>query len=77
MVSRSEADKAWKAGLKALKTGIFKWKPDVNGAAIHFEQAAKGFQLAHAWPEAISAYEKMSECNEKLHDMWAAGRGYE
>ena len=53
MVSLSEADKAWKDGLKALKTGIFKWKPDVNGASIHFERAAKGFQLAHKWPEAI------------------------
>jgi hypothetical protein len=43
MVSLSEAEKEWKLGLKALKTGLFKWKPDVNGAAIHFDKASKGF----------------------------------
>jgi hypothetical protein len=77
MVSLSEAEKEWKLGLKALSTGLFKWKSDHNGAAIHLDKAAKGFQMNHKWTEAINCYSKLAECNEKLHDMWACGRNNE
>ena len=37
----SEADKEYKNGDKAIKTGILKWSPDYTEGAMHFSKAAK------------------------------------
>jgi len=42
----SEAEKAFKKGESALKTGLFKWSADHLGASMFFEQAAKAFKEA-------------------------------
>ena len=39
--SVEEADKNFKAGKKALKTGLFQWSPNYLEGAMHFERASK------------------------------------
>lgn len=38
---QQEADKNFKDGEKALKTGLLKWSPDYLEGAMYFEKAAK------------------------------------
>lgn len=37
-----EAEKNFKEGQKALKTGLFQWSPDYTSAVMYFEDAGIG-----------------------------------
>jgi gamma-soluble NSF attachment protein len=64
----ADADSEYKKGLKCVKTGLFKWKPDYAGAAIHFEAAAKAYEQARNPEGAANAYEKLAETNEFMNE---------
>jgi hypothetical protein len=64
----SEGDSEYKKGLKCLKTGLFKWKADVPSAAIHFEAAAKAYELSRNNEGAINAYEELAKANELMNE---------
>lgn len=69
----SEAEKAFKKGESALKTGLFKWSADHLGASMFFGQAAKGFKEAGEKKKALAAYLKLADCSEKLNENWTVG----
>ena len=71
--SLAEAEKAYKKGESALKTGLFKWSPDYLGASMHFDKASKGFKEAGERQKALKAFLKLSECSEKLNENWSVG----
>ena len=64
----SEGDSEYKKGLKCIKTGLFKWKPDFPSAAIHFEAAAKAYELSRNIEGAINAYEQLAKVNEQMNE---------
>lgn len=43
-----DAEKNFKKGQEALKTGLFKWSADHLAAALYFEKAAKQFKALGA-----------------------------
>ncbi len=65
--SLAEAEKAFKKGESALKTGLFKWSPDYLGASMHFEKASKGFKEAGERQKALQAFLRLADCSEKLN----------
>jgi|688.fasta_scaffold587777_1 hypothetical protein len=52
----ANAQKKFKEGKDALKTGLFKWSKNYAEAAIRFEQAAKLFKELGDHKSAIEAY---------------------
>lgn len=52
----------------SIKTGLFKWKPDYIGAAIHFEAASRGFEISGNTDGAIRAYNRLAEANDKMNE---------
>jgi hypothetical protein len=64
----ADGDSEYKKGLKAMKTGIFKRKPDCATAAVHFEAAAKAFELSRNVDGAINAYEQLGKANEMMNE---------
>eukprot|EP00056_Hartaetosiga_gracilis_P019613 m.15138 g.15138 ORF g.15138 m.15138 type:complete len:410 (-) comp7812_c0_seq1:195-1424(-) len=51
------------AGEKALKTSLFKWKPEYDIAVAEFEKAGLHFKLAKLYKQAADAYVRASECH--------------
>jgi hypothetical protein len=47
---------------------LFKWKPDYVSAAIHFEAAARGFEISGNSDGAIRAYNRLAEANDKMNE---------
>lgn len=43
-LSLEQADKEFKKGEAAIKTGVFKWSADYLEATNHFEKAAKAYR---------------------------------
>ena len=70
-----DAEKAFKKGEAALKTGLFKWSAKFDEGQMYFEQAAKGFKQAGEKPRAIEAYLRYSACCESLNEMYGAAEG--
>jgi len=55
-----EAEKEFKKGEKAIKTGLLKWSADYLEGTMHFERAAKLFKDAGVKDKAVKAYLKYS-----------------
>ena len=51
-----------------MKTGFFKWKPDISSAAFHIAEAAKKYKGGGCPKLAIDAYLIQAELNEKLNE---------
>lgn len=64
----SEAENEYKQGVKAMKTGLFKRKPDLASAAIHFEAASKAFERERNTVGAMNAYEQLGKVNEQMNE---------
>ena len=64
-----------KAGLKAIKTGAFKWSADYTEGAMHFQKAAKIFKSLGQKDKAMECYLKFSMCSEKINEMYGAADG--
>ena len=64
----SEGDSEYRKGLKCLKTGLFKWKSDIPGAAIHFEAAAKAYDQSRNNEGSLNAYEQLGKANELMNE---------
>lgn len=54
-----------KAEKKAM-VSLTQWKPDYEGAAALFEQAANVYKNSNRKKQAAVAFEKLSACKEKL-----------
>jgi len=65
------------AAAKHLKTGMLKWKPDWDMAGAEYEKAAIAFRVAKATPQAIGAFVKASEANQKMASLFAASKHLE
>lgn len=63
-----DGESEYKKGLKAMKTGLFKRKPDTATAAIHFEAAAKAYELSRNIDGAINAYDQLGKANEMMNE---------
>ncbi|KAK2190916.1 hypothetical protein NP493_65g07041 [Ridgeia piscesae] len=48
-----------------MQTGLFKWKPDYDGAASEYSKAATAFKNAKAYEQTISSLMKASEVQKK------------
>ena len=64
----SEGESEYKKGLKCMKTGLFKRKPDLTSAAMHFEAAAKAYEKERNTDGAINAYEQLAKVNEQMNE---------
>ena len=64
----TEAQKEMVKGQKCLKTGLFQWHPDHSGASMHFDAAAKAFQLAGAYSQATASYEQLGLCYKAMNE---------
>ena len=64
----ADADSEYKKGLKAMKTGIFKRKPDCATAAVHFQAAAEAYERSRNTEGAINAYEQLGKANEMMNE---------
>lgn len=73
--SLDEAEKFYKKGEEAIKTGVFKWSPDYLLGCSNFEKAAKAFRDAGLKDKAVQAYLKYSLCSEKINEFYGAGEG--
>eukprot|EP00331_Platyophrya_macrostoma_P014122 CAMPEP_0176433428 /NCGR_PEP_ID=MMETSP0127-20121128/16017_1 /TAXON_ID=938130 /ORGANISM="Platyophrya macrostoma, Strain WH" /LENGTH=240 /DNA_ID=CAMNT_0017815855 /DNA_START=6 /DNA_END=724 /DNA_ORIENTATION=- len=71
------AEKKYKEGLEALKTGLFKWNKDYASAAMAFDDAVKLYKLAKDSQGAVKTYYKLIECNDKLNDHWSLAKNHE
>ncbi len=71
----AQAEKDYKKGEKALKTGLFKWNADFNEGQMYFEKAAKAFKLQGEKQRAADAYLRYSACCEQLNEMYGAADG--
>ncbi|KXS22082.1 TPR-like protein [Gonapodya prolifera JEL478] len=69
------------SGEKALKPsslfGFVKAKPDYETAALHFDKAATAFKSCNAFEDAVSAYLKCAECQEKLDSLFPSAKSLE
>jgi tetratricopeptide (TPR) repeat protein len=64
----AEAEKAMKKGDAALKTGLFKWKPDHIEASMQYEKAAKLYKQLGDKMKAIEAFLKWSASCENENE---------
>lgn len=58
-----EANKYMENGHKHMKTGLLKWTPDHENAAVEFAKAAKTFKEAGIHQKAIEANELAAKCH--------------
>lgn len=73
--SLQEADKQYKKGEQAIKTGLLKWSADYLEGAMFFEKAAKIYKENGVKDKAIKAYLNYSLCSEKLNEFYGAAEG--
>ncbi|CAL1532352.1 unnamed protein product [Lymnaea stagnalis] len=52
---------------KYLKTSLFKWKPDQDGAAAEYLKAATAFRNAKALDQAKESYIKVGELQKAMN----------
>ncbi|KAL0232025.1 hypothetical protein PCE1_003021 [Barthelona sp. PCE] len=50
----------------AMKTGLFKWKPDHQTASIHYSRAAENYTLCGRLEKAINCWENAAISNHSL-----------
>ncbi|XP_067651910.1 gamma-soluble NSF attachment protein-like isoform X2 [Haliotis asinina] len=62
---------------KCMKTSLFKWKPDVDGAVEEYKKAATSFKNAKAYDEAKDMYLKTAELQQQCGAAFHAAKSYE
>ncbi|XP_064611486.1 gamma-soluble NSF attachment protein-like [Liolophura sinensis] len=62
---------------KCLKTSLFKWKPDHDGASSEYTKAATCFKNAKAYEEAKECYVKAAESQKHMNSPFHAAKSYE
>eukprot|EP01071_Lankesteria_metandrocarpae_P006715 Lankesteria_metandrocarpae@DN4456_c0_g1_i1.p1 len=79
MAALAEAVDHMKAAKKAMKTSpwTFKFNPDTDLAAAEFGYAAKAYQRAGKYQEAIAAFKQSGTLRGSLCDFFGAGRQFE
>jgi len=63
---RKAGDQKMEAAEKCLQTGLFKWKPDYEGASSEFQQAAIAYTNANLKDLAINAHKKAATCYTQM-----------
>eukprot|EP00041_Stephanoeca_diplocostata_P011001 m.177593 g.177593 ORF g.177593 m.177593 type:complete len:381 (+) comp18373_c0_seq2:271-1413(+) len=80
-MSREEAARQgsqhFRAGEKALKTTMFKWKPDFELASEEFDKAGKQFCLAKNHAKAIEAFKLASNAHKQYDQLYHAAQSLE
>ncbi|KAL0207029.1 hypothetical protein P9112_012740 [Eukaryota sp. TZLM1-RC] len=72
-----KAEAHYRDGLNAIKTSLFKWKPDHQSAAMAFERAATSFKVAKKMDKAIDAYRKSAASHAATGIHYSAGKNLE
>jgi tetratricopeptide (TPR) repeat protein len=62
---------------KCLKTGLLKWKPDYDGAAVEYGKAAVAYKNAKAHDEAIDSYMKQADAQKQMGSIFHAAKSIE
>ncbi|BFZ12682.1 hypothetical protein BsWGS_15721 [Bradybaena similaris] len=62
---------------QCLKTSLFKWKPDHDGAAAEYLKAATVFRNAKAFDQAKESYIKVGELLKAVNSPFQAAKAYE
>ncbi|KAL5022018.1 hypothetical protein ScPMuIL_001173 [Solemya velum] len=62
---------------KCMKTSLFKWKPDLDGAAFEYSKAATSFRNAKAFEQAKDASFKAADAHIQLNSPFHAAKSYE
>ena len=70
-----EANKAFKKGENALKTGLFKWSANHLEASIYFEKAGKLYKQLGEKQQAIDSFLRWSACCEQLNENYGSAEG--
>ncbi|KAL0240975.1 hypothetical protein GEMRC1_006211 [Eukaryota sp. GEM-RC1] len=73
----AKAEAHYRDGSSALKTSLFKWKPEHQSAAMHFERAATSFKVAKDFPKAIDAFKKSALSHSQTGIHYSAGKNLE
>ncbi|KAL8589942.1 hypothetical protein ACOMHN_024029 [Nucella lapillus] len=60
-----------------LKTSLFKWKPDLDGAAAEYGKAATAFKNAKAFEQAKDSYVKAADAQKAMNSPFHAAKSYE
>ncbi|XP_064640293.1 gamma-soluble NSF attachment protein-like [Lineus longissimus] len=74
---QQEAYEHIKAAEKCMKTGLFKWRPDFDGAAAEYSKAAVCFKNVKLTDKAIDAYMKAAEMQRENKSYFHAGKSLE
>lgn len=72
-----EGDTAFKEGLKALKTTMFKWKPDFELAAEKLDQAGSSFKLAKEYDRSIDAFKQAADAHKSYLSLFHCAKSLE
>lgn len=72
-----EARDHLKEAEKCMKTGIFKWKPDFEGAALELGKAAISFKNAKSLSDAADCYLRLSEVEQQHGSIFQAAKALE
>ncbi|XP_076449830.1 LOW QUALITY PROTEIN: gamma-soluble NSF attachment protein-like [Babylonia areolata] len=62
---------------KCMKTSLFKWKPDFDGAAAEYGKAATAFKNAKAFEQAKESYMKAADAQKAMNSPFHAAKSYE
>lgn len=62
---------------KSLKTSFFKWRPDFEGAAMDYTNAATCFKNAKALTQCKDALLKASDCYRQHHSLFSSAKSLE
>ncbi|KAL0222014.1 hypothetical protein RCL1_001868 [Eukaryota sp. TZLM3-RCL] len=73
----TKGDSHFQEGLSCLKTGLFKWKADHQGAAMSFERAATCYKVAKKFTKAIDAFKKSATSHAATGIHYTAGQHLE
>lgn len=76
-MAAQQAEALEKKARKATETRLFKWKPDFDLAAAHYEEAAGVWKGARQPARAKLAHEHAAEAHEQLGNPWSAARQLE
>ncbi|XP_014671747.1 PREDICTED: gamma-soluble NSF attachment protein-like [Priapulus caudatus] len=62
---------------KCMKTSLFQWKPDLDGAADEYKKAAMAFKGAGATDQTRDCYMKAADAYLENKNLYHAGKCYE
>eukprot|EP00039_Didymoeca_costata_P032393 m.37655 g.37655 ORF g.37655 m.37655 type:complete len:394 (+) comp9337_c1_seq1:224-1405(+) len=76
-VKNGEAEQHMAAAAKAVKTTMFKWKPDFEEAAQCYDKAGACYKLAKNHNAGMDAFKKAAAAHKEAKDMWHSGKSLE